>query len=57
MLQWIWRLIMSHLKYFNYDDGGKFDTYQKDALWYSQGVRIDNKIELSGQGECGSARL
>ena len=38
---------MSHLKYFAYPGFGdrvKVDTH------YSQAVRIDNRIEISGQG-------
>jgi enamine deaminase RidA (YjgF/YER057c/UK114 family) len=38
---------MSHLHYFDYPG---FGERSKKALNYSQAVRIDNRIEISGQG-------
>jgi hypothetical protein len=38
---------MSHLQYFDYPGFG--ETAKRD-LAYSQAVRIDNRIEISGQG-------
>jgi hypothetical protein len=38
---------MSHLQYFDYPG---FGENSKKALNYSQAVRIDNRIEISGQG-------
>ena len=38
---------MSHLSYYNY--AGYGERAQKD-YYYSQAVRIDNRIEISGQG-------
>jgi enamine deaminase RidA (YjgF/YER057c/UK114 family) len=38
---------MSHLQYFSY---AGFGEKQRKALHYSQAVRIDNRIEVSGQG-------
>ncbi|KAH7386058.1 Endoribonuclease L-PSP/chorismate mutase-like protein [Pyrenochaeta sp. MPI-SDFR-AT-0127] len=38
---------MSHLQYFDYPG---FGERSKRELNYSQAVRIDNRIELSGQG-------
>ncbi|KAL8783601.1 MAG: hypothetical protein Q9213_004530 [Squamulea squamosa] len=37
---------MSHLKYYNYPGTGE---NLSQAHWYSQAVRIGNRIELSGQ--------
>jgi enamine deaminase RidA (YjgF/YER057c/UK114 family) len=39
--------IMSHLQYFDYPG---FGERSKRDLNYSQAVRIDNRIEVSGQG-------
>lgn len=39
---------MSHLQYFDYEGFG--DRSKRD-INYSQAVRIDNRIELSGQGK------
>ena len=38
---------MSHLQYFDYPG---FGEQAKKQMNYSQAVRIDNRIELSGQG-------
>lgn len=38
---------MSNLKYFDYEG---FGERSKRDLNYSQAVRIDNRIEISGQG-------
>jgi hypothetical protein len=38
---------MSHLQYFDYPG---FGERSKRDLNYSQAVRIDNRIEISGQG-------
>ena len=38
---------MSHLQYFDYPG---FGERSKRDLNYSQAVRIDNRIEVSGQG-------
>lgn len=40
---------MSHLQYFNYE--GAFAERSKREFNYSQVVRIDNRIEVSGQGK------
>jgi hypothetical protein len=40
---------MSHLQYFDYPG---FGERSKKELNYSQAVRIDNRIEVSGQGKC-----
>lgn len=39
---------MSHLQYFDYPGYG--ERSKKDVN-YSQAVRIDNRIEISGQGK------
>ena len=39
---------MSHLQYFNYKGFGE-EMFEK--LWYSQAVRIADRIEISGQGD------
>ncbi|KAJ4398109.1 hypothetical protein N0V91_010457 [Didymella pomorum] len=39
---------MSHLQYFDYQ--GAFAERSKREINYSQAVRIDNRIEVSGQG-------
>lgn len=39
---------MSHLQYFDYE--GAFAERSKREINYSQAVRIDNRIEVSGQG-------
>ncbi|KAL4913897.1 Endoribonuclease L-PSP/chorismate mutase-like protein [Aspergillus aurantiobrunneus] len=38
---------MSHLQYFSYKG---FGEHVRDALSYSQAVRIDDRIEVAGQG-------
>jgi hypothetical protein len=38
---------MSHLQYFNYPG---FGERSRKEVHYSQAVRIDNRIEVSGQG-------
>jgi hypothetical protein len=38
---------MSSLKYFDYEG---FGERHKKEINYSQAVRIDNRIEISGQG-------
>lgn len=38
---------MSHLQYFDYPG---FGERSKDIFNYSQAVRIDKRIEISGQG-------
>lgn len=38
---------MSHLQYFDYEG---FGQTAKQHFNYSQAVRIDNRIEISGQG-------
>ena len=38
---------MSHLQYFDYEG---FGERSKREINYSQAVRIDNRIEISGQG-------
>ncbi|KAF3048479.1 hypothetical protein E8E11_009149 [Didymella keratinophila] len=40
---------MSHLQYFDYE--GAFAERSERETNYSQAVRIDNRIEVSGQGE------
>lgn len=40
---------MSHLKYFDYK--GAFAERSKKEINYSQAVRIDNRVEVSGQGK------
>lgn len=39
---------MSHLQYFDYE--GAFADRSRREINYSQAVRIDNRIEVSGQG-------
>ncbi|KAK9357125.1 Endoribonuclease L-PSP/chorismate mutase-like protein [Lipomyces starkeyi] len=38
---------MSHLTYYNYEGFGK---KQQEKFWYSQAVRIGDRIECAGQG-------
>ncbi|KAE9370852.1 endoribonuclease L-psp family protein [Stipitochalara longipes BDJ] len=38
---------MSHLKYYSYEG---FGTAMKKEVWYSQAVRVGDRIECSGQG-------
>jgi len=38
---------MSNLTYYNYEGHGK---RQQKAFWYSQAVRVGDRIECSGQG-------
>ncbi|EAU81847.1 endoribonuclease L-psp family protein [Coprinopsis cinerea okayama7 len=38
---------MSHLQYFNYKG---FGEHQRDNYWYSQAVRVGDRIECAGQG-------
>ncbi|KAJ8096516.1 Endoribonuclease L-PSP/chorismate mutase-like protein [Lipomyces tetrasporus] len=38
---------MSHLPYYNYEGFGK---KQQQTFWYSQAVRIGDRIECAGQG-------
>ncbi|KAJ8087738.1 hypothetical protein PM082_006575 [Marasmius tenuissimus] len=38
---------MSHLKYFSYPGFGEI---ARESTWYSQAVRIGDRIEVSGQG-------
>jgi enamine deaminase RidA (YjgF/YER057c/UK114 family) len=42
---------MSHLKYYAYEGLGQM---QKDRYWYSQAVRVGDRIECSGQGSSSS---
>lgn len=39
---------MSHLQYYAYEGYG---VEKRKELWYSQAVRVDNRIECAGQGE------
>jgi hypothetical protein len=38
---------MSHLQYYNYEGVGE---QNKENYWYSQAVRIGDRIECAGQG-------
>jgi hypothetical protein len=38
---------MSHLQYYNYEGVGEKN---KEEYWYSQAVRIGDRIECAGQG-------
>jgi len=38
---------MSHLQYFSYPG---FGEEKREEIWYSQAVRIGDRIEISGQG-------
>lgn len=40
---------MSHLKYSTYEGAGEYLT---NLLGYSQVVRVGDRIEISGQGQC-----
>lgn len=40
---------MSHLTYYNYDGVGQRN---RQNFKYSQAVRVDDRIECSGQGKC-----
>ena len=40
-------LNMSHLQYYNYEGVGEKN---KEKYWYSQAVRIGDRIECAGQG-------
>lgn len=43
---------MSHLQYYSYDGVGKRN---REQFWYSQAVRVGDRIECAGQGMISAA--